>query len=266
MPNLTVLLRSLALMSVLLLAAHRPTLAEEVIRVGVTGGPHAQIFEKVAALAKAEGLSVKVIEFDDYQLPNAALAQGDLDLNSFQHQPFLDHHIKERGYRLVPLAKTVVFPIGLYSRKIKSLADLAPGSTVAIPADPTNGGRVLLLLEANGLLTLRPGAGLSATPLDVTANPRRLKLIELPAAQLPRALDDVTLSAINGNYAIEAGLDPRRDALVLESVESPYANVLVARAEDKARPAFVRLVQIYHSPEVRAFIQDTFRGSVIPAF
>lgn len=238
----------------------------ETIRVGVTGGPHAQIFEQVAKLAKREGIDVKVIEFDDYQLPNAALAAGDLDLNSFQHQPFLDNQIRDRGYRLVTLARTVVFPIGLFSHKIKSLKDLKSGDKVAIPADPTNGGRVLLLLQAQGLITLAPDSGIGASPQDIRANPRRLVFVELPAAQLPRALDDVTIAAINGNYALEAGLRPERDAIVLESPDSPYANVIAVRADDKDRPAFARLVALYHSDEIRAFIRNSFGASVVPAF
>jgi D-methionine transport system substrate-binding protein len=238
----------------------------ETLRVGVTGGPHAQIFEQVARLAQREGLDVKVIEFDDYQLPNAALAAGDLDLNSFQHQPFLDNQIRDRGYRLVALARTVVFPIGLYSHKITSLSDLKSGDKVAIPADPTNGGRVLLLLQAQGLIALSPGSGLGASPLDISGNPRRLTFVELPAAQLPRALDDVTVAAINGNYALEAGLHPERDAIVLESPNSPYANVIAVRAADKDKPALARLVALYHSDEIRAFIRNSFGASVVPAF
>jgi len=240
--------------------------AAETIRVGVTGGPHAQIFEQVAALARKEGIEVKVIEFDDYQIPNAALAQGDLDLNSFQHQPFLDNQVKDRGYRLVAIGKTVIFPIGLYSKRVKSLSELKDGDKVAIPNDPTNGGRVLLLLQAQGLLKLRPEAGLKASPFDVVDNPRQLKLVELPAAQLARSLDDVALAAVNGNYALEVGLNPHKDAIALESPESPYANVIVVREADKAKPQFLHLVKLYQSPEIRAFIQERFGASVVPAF
>lgn len=238
----------------------------ETLRVGVTGGPHAAILEQVADLAAKEGLTVKVIEFADYQLPNAALAQGDLDANSFQHQPFLDNQIKDRGYGLTAIAKTVVFPIGLYSKRVKALADLKEGDKVAIPADPTNGGRVLLLLQDQGLIKLRPEAGIKASLLDITDNPRRLKFVELSAAQLPRSLDDVTLAAINSNYAIEVGLVPHRDALVLESPNSPYANVIAVRTQDRERPALAQLVRLYQAPKIRRFIQEKYGASVIPAF
>lgn len=238
----------------------------ETIKVGVTGGPHAAILEQVATLAAKEGLTIKVIEFDDYQLPNAALNQGDLDANSFQHQPFLDTQIKDRGYGITAIAKTVVFPIGLYSKRLKSLAELKDGDKVAIPNDPSNGGRVLLLLQSQWLIKLRPEAGIKATVLDVTDNPRKLKFVELPAAQLPRSLDDVTIASINSNYAIEIGLLPHRDALVLENIDSPYANVIAVRSKDKDKPVFAQLVRLYHSAEIRRFIQDKFGASVVPAF
>lgn len=238
----------------------------ETVKVGVTGGPHAQIFEQVAALAKKDGIDVKVLEFDDYQIPNAALSQGDLDLNSFQHQPFLDNQVRDRGYKLTAIGRTVIFPIGLYSKTVKSLAELKDGDKVAIPNDPTNGGRVLLLLQAQGLLKIRPEAGLKATPLDVTDNPRKLKLIELPAAQLARSLDDVAVAAVNGNYALEVGLNPQKDAIALESVDSPYANVIAVRSADKDKPVFAKLVKLYQSSEVKAFIKDKFGASVVPAF
>ena len=242
------------------------TAQAETIKVGVTGGPHAQIFEQVAALAKKDGIDVKVVEFDDYQIPNAALAQGDLDLNSFQHQPFLDNQVKDRGYPLVSIGKTVIFPIGLYSKKVKSLAELKEGDKVAIPNDPTNGGRVLLLLQAQGLIKIRPEAGLKATPLDVTDNPRKLRIVELPAAQLARSLDDVAVAAVNGNYALEVGLSPQKDAIALESADSPYANVIAVRSADKDKPILARLVALYRSAEIKTFIKDKFGASVVPTF
>ncbi|HEY0257205.1 MAG TPA: MetQ/NlpA family ABC transporter substrate-binding protein, partial [Candidatus Methylacidiphilales bacterium] len=159
----------------------------ETIRIGATGGPHAEILEQVKTLAAKEGLELKIIEFDDYQLPNAALVNGDLDANSFQHQPFLDAQVKDRGYPLTSIAKTVIFPIGLYSKKIKALDALKDGDKIAIPNDPTNGGRVLLLLQSNGLIKLNPDAGIKASPLDIVENPKKLKIVELPAAQLPRS-------------------------------------------------------------------------------
>jgi len=238
----------------------------ETIKIGATGGPHAEILEQVKILAAKEGLDLKIVEFDDYQLPNAALVNGDLDANSFQHQPFLDAQVKDRGFALTSIAKTVIFPIGLYSKKIKALADLKDGDKVAIPNDPTNGGRVLLLLQAKGLLKLSPDAGIKASPLDIVENPKKLKIVELPAAQLPRALDDVTVAAVNGNYALEVGLKPDKDALALESVDSPYANVIAVRVADKDKPVFAKLVKLYQSAEIKAFIKERYGVTVIPAF
>ena len=163
-----------------------PALAAEEIKVGVTAGPHAQIMEAVKKAAAQDGLQIKIIEFGDYVQPNAALASGDLHANSYQHKPYLEQQIKDRGYKLVSVADTVTFPIGLYSKKVKSLGELKEGARFGIPNDPTNGGRVLLLLQKKGLIKLKPDAGPKATPLDITENPKKLKFVELDAAQLPR--------------------------------------------------------------------------------
>ncbi|HBO80787.1 MAG TPA: metal ABC transporter substrate-binding protein, partial [Cupriavidus sp.] len=181
---------------------------EKPIKVGVTGGPHAQIMEQVKKVAAKDGLTIQVVEFSDYIQPNAALAAGDLDANSYQHLPYLEAQIKDRGYKFTNVAFTVTFPMGVYSKKIKSLDQLKQGARVGVPNDPTNGGRGLLLLQSKGLIKLRPDAGLKATPLDVVENPKKIKLVELDAAQLPRSLDDLDVAAINGNYAESAGLSP----------------------------------------------------------
>jgi D-methionine transport system substrate-binding protein len=236
------------------------------LRVGVTAGPHAQLMEQAAKIAARDGLEVRVIEFSDYIQPNAALAKGDLDANSYQHQPFLDQQIKDRGYKIVSVAQTVVFPIGVYARKYKSLNDLPAGAKIAIPNDPTNGGRVLLLLEREGVIKLRLDSGLRATPVDVTGNPKRVRLIELDAAQLPRSLDDVDAAAINTNFAIQAGLSPTRDAIAMESAESPYANVIAVREADRTRPEIEKLVRAYRSPELKAYIQEQFKGALVPTW
>ncbi len=159
---------------------------ERPLKIGVTAGPHAQIFEQVRKVAEKQGLKIQVVEFSDYVQPNAALAAGDLDANSYQHKPYLDAQIKDRGYPFAVAANTVTFPIGLYSKKVKKLADLKEGARFGLPNDPTNGGRVLLLLQSLGLIKLKDGAGLKATPLDVVGNPKKLKFVELDAAQLPR--------------------------------------------------------------------------------
>ncbi|MDZ7864111.1 MetQ/NlpA family ABC transporter substrate-binding protein [Acidovorax sp.] len=236
------------------------------LKIGVTGGPHAQIFEVVKKIADKEGLKIQVVEFSDYVQPNAALAAGDLDGNSYQHQPYLDNQVKDRGYKLVSVAQTVNFPIGLYSKKVKKLEDLKEGAKFGIPNDPTNGGRVLLVLQDKGLIKLREGAGLKATPLDVVSNPKKLKFVELDAAQLPRSLDDLDASAINTNFALSAGLNPGKDAITQENAKSPYVNVLVVREADKGKPWVAKLVKIYQSEEVRKFIQTEFKGSVLPGF
>jgi D-methionine transport system substrate-binding protein len=236
------------------------------LKIGVTAGPHAQILEVVKEEAAKRGLQLQIIEFSDYVQPNAALAAGDLDANSYQHQPYLDNANADRHYGLVSIAKTVIFPIGIYSKKVKSLKDLKDGARIGIPNDPTNGGRALLLLQTNGLIKLRDGVGLKATPIDVAENPKKLKFIELDAAQLPRSLDDTDASAINTNFAMEAGLDPKRDAIAQESPDSPYANVLVVREKDKNRPEFAELVQVYQSQPVKEFILTKYKGAVIPAW
>ena len=244
-----------------------PALAQDKpLKIGVTAGPHAQIFEQVKKVAEKDGLKIQVIEFSDYVQPNAALAAGDLDANSYQHKPYLDQQIADRGYKFSPVGYTVNFPIGIYSKKVKSLKDLPEGAKVGIPNDPTNGGRVLLVLQDQGLIQLRPGAGLKATPLDVVGNPKKLKFVELDAAQLPRSLDDLDASAINTNYAIPAGLNPGKDAIARESAKSPYVNLIAVRSADKDKPWVAQLVKAYHSDTVRQFIQTEFKGSVVPGF
>jgi D-methionine transport system substrate-binding protein len=236
------------------------------LKVGVTAGPHAQIFEQVKKIAAKDGLQIQIVEFSDYVQPNAALASGDLDANSYQHKPYLDAQVKDRGYKLVAIATTVNFPIGLYSKKVKKLEDLKEGSKFGIPNDPTNGGRVLLVLQDKGLIKLKDGAGLKATPLDVVSNPKKLKFVELDAAQLARSLDDLDAAAINTNFAISAGLNPKTDSITQENANGPYANLLVTREADKDKPWVAKLLKAYRSEEIRKFIDAEFKGSVLPTF
>ena len=238
----------------------------ETIKVGVTGGPHAEIMEVVKAEAAKSGLDIKIVEFSDYIQPNAALAQGDLDANSYQHQPFLDQQIADRGYKIVSVAKTVVFPMGIYSKKVKSLADLAVGAQIGIPNDPTNGGRALLLLEQAGVFKLDPTKGIKATPLDIVANPKKVKIVEIEAPQLPRTLDDLSASAINTNYALTAGLTPSKDAIILDGADSAYVNVLAVQIKDKDKPWVQTLIAAYHSDAVKAFIDAKYQKAAIPAW
>lgn len=240
--------------------------AQRPLRIGVTAGPHAQVMEKVREVAARDGLVLRIIEFQDYIQPNAALAAGDLDANSYQHQPFLDQQVRDRRLPLVALGKTLIFPMGIYSKKHRSLADVPQGGRVAIPNDPTNGGRALVLLANNGAFTLREGADFRATVADIAANPRRLRVIELEAAQLPRALDEVEAATINTNFAIPAGLNPVRDAIALESADSPYANLIAVRQQDVNAPWARRLLSAYQNQEVKDFVTTTFQGSVVPAF
>ncbi|MCK8784705.1 MetQ/NlpA family ABC transporter substrate-binding protein [Roseomonas sp. NAR14] len=241
------------------------------LRIAGTAGPHSQVLEKVKEIAArpdgpGQGLVLRVIEFSDYIQPNAALAAGDLDANSYQHAPFLEQAVRDRGYPIVAVAKTLVFPMGLYSKRIRSVDALSNGARVAIPNDPTNGGRALVLLASKGAFTLRPGADFRATVADITANPKRLRIVELEAPQLPRALEEVELAAINTNFAVPAGLNPVRDAIAIESADSPYANLIAVRRQDEHAPWVPRLVASYQNDEVKAFVRDTFGGSVVPAF
>lgn len=243
-----------------------PVLAQDTVRIAVTAGPHAQIAEVARKVAEREGLKLQIVEFNDYIQPNAALDAGDVLANSYQHLPFLQSQIQARGYRLTPVGETVTFPMGFYSRKHKSLADLPRGAKVGIQNDPSNSGRALALLQKYGVLKLKPGAGISATVADVVENPKQLQLLQIEAAQLPRSLDDLDASAINTNYAVQARLVPTRDAIAIEEARSPYANLLVVRTADKDKPWVGTLVKAFQSPEVKAFVQANFSGSVVPAF
>ena len=237
------------------------------ISVGVTAGPHAEIMEVVKKVAQKDGLDIKIVEFSDYIQPNVALSNGEIDANVYQHKPFLDAQIADRGYKFDVIGKSVIFPMGLYSQKVKSLSDIKENAIVGIPNDPTNGGRALVLLQSAGLLKLKDNiAAERATVADIVENPKKLQIKELEAAQLPRALADMDFAAINTNYAIPAGLSPTENALFLESGESPYANVIVARSEDKDKAALQKLVKAYNSDEVKQFVQEHFKGSATPAW
>ncbi len=248
------------------LAATAAPAQDKPLKIGVTAGPHAQILEQVKKVAEKDGLKIQIIEFSDYVQPNAALSAGDLDANSYQHKPYLDQQIKDRGYKFAAVGYTVNFPIGIYSKKVKKLDELKEGARVGIPNDPTNGGRVLLVLQDQGLIKLRPEAGLKATPLDVVGNPKKIRFVELDAAQLPRSLDDLDASAINTNYALSAGLNPGKDAIAQESPKSPYVNLIAVREQDKDKAWVATLVKAYQSEPVRDFIKTEFKGSVLAGF
>ncbi len=239
--------------------------AAETISVGVTPFPHKDIMEVVKTLLAKEGYDLEIREFTDYVQPNMALSEKQLFANFFQHIPYLDDMNAKGGLGLVWIAKVHIEPLGLYSGKIKTLDELKAGDLIAVPNDPTNEARALFLLQANGLITLKPGQ--LVTVRDIVENPRGLEFTELDAAQLPRTLEDVTASVINTNFASEAGLNPAKDAIVIEGNESPYANVVVVRGEDAATPAAEALKKASNSPEVKAYITENLipRG-IVPAF
>lgn len=236
------------------------------LKVAATPVPHAQMLEFVKPDLEAKGIHLNIIVTDDYNMPNRALAQKEIDANFFQHLPFLEEQMRQFHYRIEDFGAIEIEPMGIYSKKIKSLAELKDGTTIAIPNDPTNEGRALLLLASQGLITLDSSNNLHATIVNIKSNPKKLKFIEIDAAMLPRSLDDVDAATINTNYALSAHLNPERDALVLENKDSPYANILVIRIGDEKRPELIALKEAMTSDKMRAFIEKTFKGAVLPAF
>lgn len=250
--------------SLLLTACGQKEADSNKIKVGVISGAEEQVAEVAKKVAKQQyGLDVELVSFSDYITPNAALADGSLDVNAFQHKPYLDQQIADRGYKLAVVGNTFVYPIAGYSKKIKNLNELADGASVALPNDPTNLGRSLLLLQAQGLITLKDGSGLNATLLDVATNPKKLKLIELEAPQLPRSLDDVDLAIINTTYASQIGLTPPKDGLFVEDKASPYVNLIVAREDNKNADNVQKFVKAFQTEEVYQAANEVFKGGVV---
>jgi D-methionine transport system substrate-binding protein len=258
-------LRSLVFSTAILTIA-ATTAHAETIKIGVTPGPHAQILEAVKPIAAKNGLDIQIVEFTDYVVPNAALDAGDLQANSFQNQPYLDNQKADRGYKIESAGLTVNFPIGVYSKKFKSWESVPQGATVSIPNDPTNGGRVLLLLQDRGVLKLKDGVGFKPSIADIVDNPKKLKIVEVDAAQTARTLEDVDAAGINTNYATQAGLDPVKDPILREDPKGPYTNLIAVRSADKDKPWVKTLVDSYHTPEVRDFVLTKFKGAVLPAW
>ena len=256
----------IALTALFLGATTLGTWAQDTVRIAVTAGPHAQIAEVAKKVAERDGLKLQIVEFQDYIQPNAALDAGDVQANSYQHLPFLQSQIQARGYQISPVGYTVTFPMGFYSKKVKSLADLPRGAKVGIQNDPSNSGRALALLQKYGAIKLKPTAGISATIADVIENPKGLQIVQVEAAQLPRSLDDLDAAAINTNYAVQAQLVPTRDAIAIEDAKSPYANLLAVRTADKDKPWVAKLVKAFQSPEVKKLVESNFSGSLVPAF
>ncbi|MFG2332036.1 MetQ/NlpA family ABC transporter substrate-binding protein [Streptomyces sp. NPDC048604] len=241
--------------------------ASQPLVVAASPTPHADILNFVKdKLAAKAGLKLEVKEFTDYVLPNTATESGQVDANYFQHKPYLDDFNKKNNTHIVPVANVHLEPLGLYSKKLTSLKDIKAGQTVAVPNDTTNEGRALQLLAANGLITLKDGVGTDAKLSDIT-DKKGLEFKELEAATVPRALNDVDAAVINGNYAIEADLKPATDALALEKAEgNPYANFLAVKKGNEKDARVTKLVELLNSPEVKKYIEDTYTGSVVPAF
>jgi D-methionine transport system substrate-binding protein len=236
------------------------------IKVGVASGPEFKVAQAAQRVAREKyNLNVELISFNDYVVPNEALNQGDIDVNAFQHKPYLDEQSMQRGYKLAVVGNTFIYPIAGYSRKIKTLNELQPESTILIPNDPTNGGRSLLLLEKNGLLKLREGVGLLPRVIDIVENPKHLRILELEAPQLPRALDDanVTIAIINSTFSSAAGLVPSRDALFIEDKDSPYVNLIVAREDNKDAENVKKFVKAFQSTEVEEAAAREFKGGAV---
>lgn len=240
------------------------------IRIGASPAPHAEILTFIKDnLAADAGLALEITEYTDYQIPNQALSDGDLDANYYQTPAFLEEQMSEKGFDFFGFEGVHVEPLGIYSESLASLDELSDGDEVAIANDPTNRGRGLDLLAANGVITLADGvAPTSATTADIAENPKKLKFTELEAAQIPRSLADFAIAVVNGNYALEAGMNPAEEAIVLEEGEgNPNANMMVVRAADAENEGLVKLDELLHSDEVRTFIEETYtNGAVIPAF
>ncbi|MCE7616844.1 MetQ/NlpA family lipoprotein [Vibrio fluvialis] len=234
------------------------------VKIGVIAGAEAQVAEVAAKVAKEKyNLDVELVTFTDYVTPNAALDDGSIDANAFQHKPYLDQQIADRGYKLAIVGNTFVYPIAGYSKQVKSVDELQNGARIAVPNDPTNLGRSLILLEKQGLIKLRADAGLLATVRDIVENPKNIEIVELDAAQLPRSLDDVALSIINTTYASSINLTPEKDGIFVENKESPYVNLLVARQDNVNAENVQNFLKAYQTDAVAKAAADIFQGGAV---
>jgi D-methionine transport system substrate-binding protein len=236
------------------------------LTVAATAIPHAEILKQIKPMLAKEGVDPEIKVFADYVQPNTQVAEKNIDLNFFQTKPYLDAFNRERGTKLVIITGVHIEPFGAYSRKYKNIDQLPDGANVTIPNDPSNNSRALLLLAKHGLITLKNPNDEMATLKDITANPKHLKFRELEAAMLPRTLDEVDLALINTNYALAAGLNPTKDALLIEDKNSPYVNYLVGREDNQNDPRVQKLAKALTSPEIKTFIEQKYHGAVLPAF
>ena len=258
----------LAALALMLLSAcgGKPGGAQDTLSVAAAAVPHAEILDVVKPMLAKQGVKLDVHVFNDYVQPNDQVAQKQIDVNYFQTKPYLDAYNRDRKTALVTVAGVHVEPFGAYSRRWKSLDALPQGADVVIPNDPSNNSRALILLHKAGVITLKDPTNALATQRDITANPKQLKFRELDSAMLPRVLDQVDLALINTNYALDAGLNPVKDALAIEGKDSPYVNYLVARPDNQDDPRVRKLAAALTSPEVKAFIEKKYGGAVLPAF
>lgn len=234
------------------------------LKVGGMNGPESDLLVAAQQVAKDKfGLDIEIVRFDDYVTPNIALADGDIDLNAFQHRPYLERMVKDRGFKLAVVGDTFVYPIGAYSKKIKKIEALKDGAVIAVPNDPSNEGRTLILLHNKGLIKLEDPKNLEASVLDIAENPHQFEFKEIEAAQLPRMLDEVDLAFINSGFAVEAGLVPAEDAIFSEGKDSPYMNIIVAREADKDKDKVKKFVQAYQSDAVKAAAKKAFKGAAV---
>ncbi|MBO4759918.1 MAG: MetQ/NlpA family ABC transporter substrate-binding protein [Spirochaetaceae bacterium] len=241
--------------------------AQKVLKVGATPEPHANILNLIKDDLKAQGIDLQVIEMTDYPTLNEVLEAGDIDANYDQHIPYMESFNKEKGFHLVNAGGIHVEPFALYSNKYKSLSDIKKKSVIAIPNDPTNEARALLLLQEAGLITLKEGVGINATPIDIVKNPLKLKFKEIDAATLPRTLKDVGGAVINGNYALPAGLSAKKDGLFVEGSSSPYVNIIAVKAGNENREEIKALVKALQSDKVKQYLSETYpNGEVVAVF
>lgn len=240
------------------------------IKVGASVSPHAEILEQAKDILAKEGYELEIVEYVDYVQPNVALNDGSLDANYFQHKPYLDQYNKENGTNLVSAGIIHYEPFGIYAGKVNSIEALKDGDQIAVPNDATNEARALLLLEAQGIIKIKEGAGLNATKNDIVENPKNIEIVEIEAAQLARSLSDVALAVINGNYAIEAGLKVGTDAIAVEDKDSEaaetYGNIIAVRAGDENKDKIKALIKALQSDKIKQYINDTYEGAVVPKF
>lgn len=240
--------------------------SDDKIVIAVSPEPHEGIVKHIVDKLEEEGIEVEIVVLDDYVIPNHNLNDGELDANFIQHEPYLIDFNEENGMELVSIGGVHIEPMALFSNKFSSIDELPDGAEIAIPNDATNGVRALLLLEVEGLITLDEDAGLTATENDIVDNPKNLVFTALEAATLPRVLDDVDGAIINGNYALDAGLNPLYDGIIIEAEESPYANIVAVRSGEENKDKFVKLMEALQSDEIRAYIEETYEGAIVPAF